>query len=175
MSNQIGAKNYKQFVYVIGFILIILVVFVMMAKNQNMIVVKDGNANKTPYELVGGKYQDSDCGMVINDMKFVSQVVSNDGKTWFFHDHGGMANWLKNKPLKTTATIWVMSLDTKIYIDGRKAWYSRIDTTPMGYGFGAYENKKDGLIDFEEMFLHMVRGEHLKNPQIRASLLKEIK
>lgn len=168
-------SNYKQFIFIIGFILVVLVGFVLMAKNQNMITVINGNLNKTPYVLAPGKYQDSDCGMVINEMSFVSQVISNDGQTWFFHDHGGMAKWLKDKPLKDTAIIWVMSLDSKKYIDGRKAWYSRTDTTPMGYGFGAYEIKKDRFVTFEEMFLHAVRGEHLQDPKIRVLLMKDTK
>ncbi|MDX9744082.1 MAG: hypothetical protein RBT59_09715 [Arcobacteraceae bacterium] len=165
-------KNIKQFIYLIGIILIIVVGFITLAKNQNMIVIQEGNVDKTPYKLTLGKYQDSDCGMVIDNFDFVSQVVSSDGKTWFFHDHGGMAHWLINKTFKDEAVIWVMSKDTKKYIDGRKAWYSRTDITPMGYGFGAYENKQEGFIDFPTMFLHMARGEHFGNPQIKAKLLE---
>ncbi len=165
-------KNFKQFIFLIGLILVIAFGFIALAKNQNMITIKEGNINKTPYTLELGKYQDSDCGMVIDDITYVSQVVSPDGKTWFFHDHGGMAHWLINKEFKDQATIWVMSKDTKKYIDGRKAWYSRTDKTPMEYGFGAYEVKKDRFVDFEEMSLLMARGEHLGNPQIKAQLLK---
>lgn len=164
-------KNIKQFIYLIGIILIIVFGFIFLAKNQNMIVIQEGNVDKKPYKLVVGKYQDSDCGMVIDNFDFVSQVIAIDGKTWFFHDHGGMAHWLINKPFKEEVIIWVMTKDTKKYIDGRKAWYSRTDTTPMGYGFGAYENKQEGFIDFSTMFLDMARGEHLGNPQIRAKLL----
>lgn len=164
-------KNIKQFIYLIGIILIIVIGFIILAKNQNMIVIKDGNINKTPYQIVAGKYQDSDCGMVIDNFDYLSQVVAPDGKTWFFHDHGGMAHWLINKTFKDNAIIWVMTLDTKRYIDGRKAWYSRTDNTPMKYGFGAYEKQQDEFIDFPTMFLYMARGEHLGNPQIRAKLL----
>ncbi len=168
-------QNSKQFIYIIGIIVAIVVVFILLAKNQNMIVIQEGNIDKKPYELVVGKYQDSDCGMVIDDMEYISQVIAADGKTWFFHDHGGMAHWLIGKDLKESATIWVMSKDTKKYIDGKKAWYSRTDTTPMGYGFGAYENKQEGFVDFSTMFLHMARGEHLGNPQIKAKLLEDKK
>lgn len=164
-------KNIKQFISIVVIILVIVVGFIFLAKNQNMIVLKEGNIDKTPYPLVIGKYQDSDCGMVIDNFEYVSQVISPGGKTWFFHDHGGMAHWLINKDIKDSATIWVMSKDTHRYIDGRKAWYNRTDITPMKYGFGAYENKKEGFIDFPTMVLYMARGEHLGNPQIRAKLL----
>jgi hypothetical protein len=142
-----------------------------MSNKKQMVVLKEGNTTQMPLEIVLGKYQDSDCGMVINKMDFVSQVVSNDGKTWFFHDHGGLANWLKDKPFKDSAKIWVMTMDTKKYIDAKSAWFSRTDITPMGYGFGAYENKQDGFISFEEVALKVLRNEDLRNPYIKKELL----
>lgn len=152
-------------------ILIIVIIFLSMSNKKQMVVLKEGNTTQMPLEIVLGKYQDSDCGMVINKMDFVSQVVSSDGKTWFFHDHGGLANWLKDKPFKDTAKIWVMTMDTKKYIDAKSAWFSRTDITPMGYGFGAYENKQDGFISFEEVALKVLRNEDLRNPYIKKELL----
>lgn len=163
----------KYFPYLTIFIIIgiIIVLFLSLSRSQNMTVVYVGNDDKKPITIELGKFQDSDCGMVIDDITYASQVVSPSGKTYFFHDHGGMANWLSNKEFKDEAIIWVMAKDTKRYIDGRTAWYSRTDHTPMLYGFGAYEKKQDGFIDFETMFLHMVRGEHLANPKIKKQLL----
>lgn len=152
-------------------ILIIVIIFLSMSNKKQMVVLKEGNTTQIPLEIVLGKYQDSDCGMVINKMDFVSQVVSSDGKTWFFHDHGGLANWLKDKPFKDSAKIWVMTMDTKKYIDVKSAWFSRTDITPMGYGFGAYENKQDGFISFEEVALKVLRNEDLRNPYIKKELL----
>lgn len=164
-------KKILPFLTLIIIIAIIIIIFLSMSNSKQMVVIKDGNITQTPLEIVLGKYQDSDCGMDINDMTYVSQVISTEGKTWFFHDHGGMANWLKNKPFKDNAKIWVMSIDTKKYINGRNAWYSRTDATPMGYGFGAYENKQNGFINFEEMSLKVLRNESLRNPYIKKELL----
>lgn len=161
----------KKFIFVIGFIFTLVIVFMILSNTQQMVVIKEGNTLQKPLQIQLGKFQDSDCGMVIDDLTFASQVISTDGRTWFFHDHGGMVNWIKNKPFKEDAKIWVMSKDTQKYIDGRSAYYSRNDTTPMGYGFGAYEKKQDGLITYDEMFLYMVRGEDLNNPKIRAMLI----
>jgi len=158
---------------IVTIIAIIVILFLSLSTKQNMTVIYTGNSEKKPIDIVVGKYQDSDCGMVIDDLTYSSQVVAPSGNTWFFHDHGNMVNWLKNKKFKDEAVIWVMAKDTKHYVDGKKAWYSRTDDTPMGYGFGAYEHKKDGLIDFDTMFLHMVRGENLTNPKIRQQLLKD--
>lgn len=164
-------KKLTPILTVLFIVAMIAALFVSMSTSQNMTVVYTGNVEKKPVKIVLGKFQDSDCGMVIDDITYSSQVVAPDGKTWFFHDHGGMVNWIKDKGFKDRAVIWVYAKDTKRYIDGRAAWYSRTDNTPMFYGFGAYENKKDGLIDFDTMFLHMVRGEHLANPKIKKQLL----
>jgi len=164
-------KKYFPYLTVLIIVAIIIVLFLSLSRSQNMTVVYVGNEEKKPIKIELGKFQDSDCGMVIDDTTYASQVISPSGKTYFFHDHGGMVNWLSTKEFKDSAIIWVMAKDTKRYIDGRSAWYSRTDHTPMLYGFGAYEKKKEALIDFETMFLHMVRGEHLANPKIKKQLL----
>jgi len=150
---------------------IVAIIFLSVAKTQNMVVVKEGNIEKKPLEIVLGKYQDSDCGMVIEEIDFASQVVLPDGKTLFFHDHGGMVNWLKDKNIKDSATIWVYTLDTNEWVDGKNAYYSLNETTPMGYGFGAYSADGEGRVDFTEMRDRMLRGENLTNPKTRALIL----
>ena len=164
-------KKILPFITLIIIIAIIITIFLSMSNAKQMVVLKEGNTSLTPLEIILGKYQDSDCGMTIEDMTYVSQVVSSDGKTWFFHDHGGMANWLKDKSFKDSAKVWVMSKDSKKYIDARIAWYSKTDDTPMKYGFGAYEVKQDGFISFEEIGLKMLRNEDLRNPYIKKELL----
>ena len=164
-------KKYFPLLTIVFIIVCIVLLFLSLSVSSNMTVVYTGNSAKTPIKIELGKFQDSDCGMVIDDIAYASQVVSPSGKTYFFHDHGGMVNWLSTKEFKDSAIIWVMAKDTNRYIDGKKAWYSRTDNTPMLYGFGAYENNKDGLINFDTMFLHMVRGEHLANPKIKQQLL----
>ena len=164
-------KKILPFITLIIIIAIIIIIFLSMSNAKQMVVLKEGNIALTPLEIILGKYQDSDCGMVIDKMDYVSQVISNDGKTWFFHDHGGMTNWLRTKSFKDDAKIWVMTKDTKQYINGRTAWYSRTDNTPMKYGFGAYEVKQDGFITFEEMSLKVLRNETLRNPYIQKELL----
>ena len=164
-------KKILPFITLIIIIAIIIIIFLSMSNAKQMVVLKEGNTSLTPLEIILGKYQDSDCGMVIDKMDYVSQVISSDGKTWFFHDHGGMANWLKDKSFKDDAKIWVMTIDTKQYINARTAWYSRTDNTPMRYGFGAYEVKQDGFITFDEMGLKVLRNETLRNPYIQKELL----
>lgn len=164
-------KKIIPFIVILALVALIVSVFSLLASQNQMVVIKEQNFKKLPFELVVNKYQDSDCGMVIDDLRDVSQVISPSGKTWFFHDHGGFVKWLEDKSFRDDAVIWVMSRDTKIYIDAREAYYSLTDVTPMGYGFAAYEHKASGYVDFDTMRLRMLRGETLNNPHIRKKLL----
>jgi len=164
-------KKITPFLIVLSIIAIIIAIFLSLASQQNMIVIKQGNLKQIPLMMQLHKYQDSDCGMVIDELDYASQVVAPNGKTWFFHDHGGFVHWLADKSFKDSAVIWVMSRDSKRWIDGRKAYYSLTDITPMGYGFGAYEFKQDGFITYDTMRLKMLRGETLNNPLIKKQLL----
>ena len=67
--------------------------------------------------------------------------------------------------------IKAFSNDTKKYIDTFKAFYKINERTPMLYGFSAYEKPQDGSIDFDEVIIRMLRGEHMANPKIRKQIL----
>lgn len=164
-------KKFTPFLVVIIIVAIIVAIFLSLASSKHMIVIKEGNLKQLPLPIELHMYQDSDCGMVIDELSYASQVVSKDGKTWFFHDHGGFVHWLEDKPFKETAKIWVMSRDTHSWIDGRSAYYSLNEITPMGFGFGAYKSKGEGRVPFEEMRLKVLRGETLKNPLIKKQIL----
>ena len=164
-------KKLTPIVIVAAMIVLIVLLFLSLASKQNMIVIKEGNLKLLPLEMELHKYQDSDCGMVIEDLTYASQVVAPSGKTWFFHDHGGFVHWLEDKEFKDEAVIWVMSRDTQRWINAREAFYSLNESTPMGYGFGAYERTQKGFIDFEAMSLRTLRGETMNNPLIKKQLL----
>jgi len=129
-----------------------------------------GNSDQVALPIELGQYQDTVCNMLIERIRDAAQVVSKDGKTMFFDDVGCLAMWLEEQKKKDEWVIWVYSRDSKEWIDGRQAWYSRDDYTPMHYGFAAYWEQQDGFIDFTEMTLKMLRGENLTNPYIRKEL-----
>ena len=94
-------------------VLVIVMIFLSLASSKKRVVVQDGNTEQKPIEMKAGIFQDSDCGMVIDDLVDASQVITKSGKSWFFHDHGGMVKWLEDKEFRNSAKIWVMSRDTK--------------------------------------------------------------
>jgi hypothetical protein len=109
--------------------------------------------------------------MLIKSYRNAAEVVAPDGRTWFFDDPGCMVLWLKDKPFKDKAKLWVHTIDTKRWIDAKEAKYGITDHTEMHYGFGAREKEGNNTIDFNEMTLRMYRGQNLTNPKIRKKLL----
>lgn len=155
------------------FILIFIIVgiFLSMSNQKKMVVIHEGNHKHEPVDIQLNHFQDTMCGMTIESLKHSVQAVSPDGKTWFFDDPGCMALWYKNIKFQDKVIIWVYSNDTNEYIDGKNAWYDKTSNTTMGYGFGAFKNRKEGMITFDEMILKMYRGENLTNPLIRKKLI----
>ena len=147
------------------------VVFVSMAKNDQPITIIKGNTEMKALPLKVNFTNDPYCKMLIIEQRNSTQVVSPDGKTWFFDDPACMVLWLEDKTFKETAKLWIHSIDTKQWIDAKEAWYGRADKTAMHYGFGAREHKTENAIDFAAMSLHVLRGEHLGDPKIRKMLL----
>jgi len=164
-------KKFTPILVVLVIVGLIVALFLTLASSKGMVVIKEGNLKKLPLKMQVSRYQDSYCGMVIDELDYASQVIAPDGKTWFFHDHGDFVLWLKDKPFKDEVVIWVMSKDTHKWIDAKKAFYTIGETTPMGYGFGAYEKLQDGMIDFKTMRLKTLRGETLNNPAIKKEIL----
>ena len=165
-------KTIKPIIIIILLILAIIIIFSWLGGSQKMIVVYEGNRNRASVEMTVGKFQCSECGMLINDLNFASQVVAPNGKTWFFDDNGCMAVWLSARPFKETAIIWVKDLSSGGWIDGKAAWYSRTDETPMSYGFGAYRTYREGLIAFTIMQQAMLKGETMANLSLRKEQME---
>lgn len=129
------------------------------------------NSKKIPLEFKDNTIQCPQCHMSLVRTLYTAQIITQDSKTHFFDDIGCAILWMKEQKTELqTITFWIFSNDTNRYIDAFKAFYSSNDKTPMHYGFGAYEHQKDGLIDFTEMRLRMLRGENMSDPKIRKNL-----
>ncbi|MCP5062093.1 MAG: hypothetical protein GY936_06475 [Ignavibacteriae bacterium] len=153
-------------------IIILLVFLILQFACADDPFVKSGNENYEPLSFTKGEFLCMECKMQIDSLKYSAEAVLKNGDTYFFDDPGCVALWLNSIDEKNSAVVWMYSLDTERWIDGRKAYYSLVDNTPMFYGFGAYEKKQTGLIVFDMMFAKMIRGENLSNPKIRKNLLE---
>ena len=135
------------------------------------------NKDKVPIKIIPNKMQDPQCHMYLSKDQFSIEVITNDFKTHFFDDPGCSILWMKSQNIDpNSVTTWAYSMDSKKWIDAKKAFYSISDfETPMHYGFGAHEKYKKGFISFEEMRLRMLRGENMTNPKIRKKILLQEK
>ncbi len=114
-----------------------------MAKNDQPVTPSSKAIQKwKPLPLKVNFTNDPYCKMLITTKRNSLQVVSPDGNTWFFDDPACMVLMAaRSKPLKQSAKIWIYTIDTKQWIDAKKAWYGRTDETEMHYGFGAREEQ----------------------------------
>lgn len=158
---------------IIAGVILLAVIGVILSSQSDLekyTTVVSGNTGRRPLPIEFGHYQDTKCNMLVERIKDSAQAVSTDGKTWFFDDVGCLALWLEDQKKMEEMKLWVYSRDSKEWIEGRLAWYSRDDNTPMHYGFAAYLEQQEGFIDFPEMSLKMLRGENLTNPYVRKEL-----
>lgn len=154
-------------------LVVVIIIGISLFKSDAPIALKKGNFKQQPLPIKLNKTNDPECAMLIKTTRNAAEVAAPDGRTWFFDDPGCMVLWLKNKPFKGKAKLWVHTLDTKRWIDAHDAHFGVADHTAMHYGFGAREHAGKGTIDFNEMKLRMYRGETLKNPKIRKKILGE--
>ena len=154
------------------FYLIVFSLFFVFTGCEKSNDAHEHNYDKKPLEFQLGAVKCPQCRMPIVTLNNSVQIISSDGKTYFFDDVGCMVLWIEdNKGMLDKLVIWVYAHDTKQWINAKKAYYSLTDRTPMRYGFGAYENTQENLISFEKMRLRMLRGLTLKDPKIRKHLL----
>jgi len=152
-------------------IAIIVVMFLAFGNSQGARYVYKGNEKHTVVPIKPKEYQCSECTMDIEDMKYAVEVVLDDGRTYFFDEVGCAVLWMKDK--SHIAKIWVKTVDTNRWIDAKDAYYSRVDATPMGYGFGAYEHNKNGFVEYEKMKNLMLQGQNLQDPFVKKALMSK--
>ncbi len=159
--------NVLTFVIVISVIIILLVSFGSSEGNR---YVYKGNTEHKTVHIKPKEYQCSECSMSIEDLHYAAQIIKKNGNTYFFDDIGCLILWLQNHSSDIQRMV-TQTQDTHKWIDVKKAWYSRIAPSPMGYGFAAVENKQEGLIPYEEMKLLMLQGKNLHDPFVKKKLL----
>ena len=159
--------NVLTFGIVIAVIVILLVSFGSSDGNR---YVHKGNMTYQAINIKAKEYQCSECSMDVEDLEYAAQLIAKNGNTYFYDDIGCVVLWLENHS-PDTHIILTQTLDTHLWIDATKVWYSRIAPSPMGYGFAAVENRKEGLINYEEMKLLMLQGKNLHDPFVKKKLL----
>jgi nitrous oxide reductase accessory protein NosL len=97
------------------------------------------------------------CKMVISSANYAAQIVTENGKHYFFDDIGCALAWLnlKDKETQKSSYIYVADFQTTEWIDARKAYYTSGANSPMHYGFAAYKNAQESVDNLD--FWHIVK------------------
>ena len=140
------------------------------ADKQHVKRLYRGNTAHKAIEIKAGEYSCATCNMDVKALDYAVQAVTENGDTYFFDDMGCLLKWLKSAG-KKVAKVYVRTLDTHRWIEAQKAHYSRIAPSPMGYGFGAVEADKAGLVSYETVQALMAKGETLRDPAVKKKLL----
>lgn len=111
------------------------------------------------------------CNMKINSTSPFTVYLKVGDKTEYFDDIGCMILYINTHNFDVNRIkSMVVTMDTNKTLDAKEAYYKIDEQTPMHYGFAAYEHKSDGKIPFDEVYIKMLRGEHMANPKIRKQL-----
>lgn len=108
-----------------------------------MFVGCDGKLDLTPKKIKWDRDICERCKMIVSDRNYAAQVIDpSNGKTYKFDDIGCAVLWFKDQNVswKNEAVIYVVDVDTKEWIDARKAFWSNFNVTPMSYGFAAHSS-----------------------------------
>lgn len=163
--------NIKKIAPIAILLTVIIILIYSTLTNNKLITVVKGNIEMKPLAIKINKTNDVECGMLIKTNRNAAQTAVPDGRTWFFDSLGCLVLWMEDKDFKDDAKYWVYAMDAKRWIDAREAYFTVADMEELLYGFGAREKRSDQTINFKEMRLRMLRGEHLGNIKMRKKLL----
>ena len=151
---------------------VLALLIVTMDISETRVLVRHGNTQKEPLEIVLDKYICTESRVPIVDLFNSAQAILPNGDTYFFNDIGNVLLWLGRQKNHDEIVVWVYAQDTNRYVLAKDAWYSRVEITPMGYGFGAYEFRLYGTSDYyvNEVQLFALRGETLLHPMVNVLL-----
>ena len=114
----------------------------------------------------------AECFMPVAQSHIHTAILVDDKDEILFDDIGCMVLWSQEKKIDLkTKESKIFANDSKRYINTSKAYFTINESTPMLYGFSAYEKPCEECINFDEVVIRMSRGEHMANPKIRKHIL----
>ncbi len=110
------------------------------------------------------------CHMEVDKSNTHSASLVKNDTIYYFDDIGCLVLWSSENKLDAKDAK-VFTKDSTRYINATDAHYKIGEKTPMSYGFVAFENSAEETIDFDEVNIKILRGEHMANPKIRKQIL----
>lgn len=115
----------------------------------------DSKIDMSPKEIKIDRDVCAHCKMVISSANYAAQIVTKEGRHYFFDDIGCAVAWLhlKDKETQENSFIYAADFQTAEWIDARKAYYTSGANSPMHYGFAAHKEALEGVENFD--FTHV--------------------
>jgi hypothetical protein len=136
-------------------------------------------ADQSPREINWDRDVCVNCLMGLADQKYSVQAINEYEDVVWFDDLGCLVQYMDTEDWKKFggdgAKLWIGDCETGKWLDVKKAWYRYGDRTPMGYGYGALEEKADSTYDFETVVQRIHDGVTMKEAFIKEKkmMMKE--
>jgi copper chaperone NosL len=133
-----------------------------MKKHFNLLIILSGmifvsactrTADQTPREINFDRDICINCLMGLADQKFSAQSINLRNEVLWYDDLGCLVEYMKSPDWETyggdDAVSYIGDAETGQWVRVEDAWYVYGVDTPMGYGYAAYKENREGAFDFE--------------------------
>jgi len=193
----------KRFLPYMFLLCVFVFLYVQNRSTTEYIYEIDGNDKQEPLPISEIKKDKKvfclECKMMVKNVRNSAQVITPNGKTYFFNDIGCMIKWVNRQEdyEEKELVMYVFIPECSCYMNAYEAWYIRDGITPLGYGvvaFGTYmeaqrsdllsssieygyknfngnEEAEKVIYEFDAVKKFVLRGETLLHPLLRKKLL----
>lgn len=110
-------------------------------------------ADQTPRKINFDRDICINCLMGLADQKFSAQSVNMRNEVLWYDDLGCLVEYMKTPDWESyggdDAVSYIGDAETGEWLRVEDAWYVFGVDTPMGYGYAAHKEKREGAFDFE--------------------------
>lgn len=102
------------------------------------------------------------CLMGLADQKFSAQSINQRNEVIWYDDLGCLVGYMNSPDWEkyggSEAVSYIADAETGEWIRVEDAWYVYGVDTPMGYGYAAYKDNREGALDFETTMNRIEEG-----------------
>lgn len=149
-------KSVTKFTVLLGALIVIIIAGSMAIFG----LPKKLNLDK-PVPIIWSKDICTQCGMSIVDRFHAAEIInSKTRKVYKFGDIGDAVVWAKHNHTSAwlkESKIWVTDSKTGKWLNARKAYWIKGQTTPMGYGLGAVSEYVQNSFEWRQAAIYLLK------------------
>ncbi len=129
-------------------VVLLLVVVAAVGAAITWSVVASAKLPDGPAELVWDKTACAACGMHVGEPAFAAQATTTDGRVHAFDDPGCLFLWEAEQRPQLHSVFFRHHREER-WIARDRVGFVPVEPTPMGFGFGAVDERAPGAIDLD--------------------------